>query len=102
MRNRYYSPDNFSPLKPKEREQKRSSQKVDNPLRTAISVTKLPTCQTYTAEKKVGAYVYDTSKEIGRGFSSIVYLGSNMRSNSKCAVKVVDTKNYSQSSMRML
>ena len=62
MRNRYYSPENFSPLKNKEKEQKRSTHKVDNPLRTATSNTKLPTCQTYTAEKKVGAYIYDTSK----------------------------------------
>ena len=62
MRNRYYSPDNCSPLKPKEREQKKSIHKVDNPLRTATSATKLPVSHTFTAEKKVGTYVYDVSK----------------------------------------
>lgn len=61
MRNRYYSPDNSSPLKVKRDEQKGANSKDKDLLRQATSARKLPASQNFAAEKKVGGYVYDVS-----------------------------------------
>lgn len=51
--------------------------------------------------KKIGSYWYDTGDEIGRGYSSIVYKGTNCRTQQDCAVKVVDLQDCSDSTLKM-
>ena len=98
MRNRYFSP-----------ESKNSGLHLNssssNRLRWLGSTAKL---STYNAsllddyEKKIGNYTYYTNKEIGSGYSSKVYKAYSSEDNEEYAIKVIELKKYSPSSLQML
>jgi hypothetical protein len=50
-------------------------------------------------EMTVGNYSYRKSDEIGSGYSSKVYKAISLKDNQQYAIKVIDTKKHSSSSL---
>lgn len=53
-------------------------------------------------ERRVGHYSYEVGRCLGSGFSSKVYRGRCEREGRECAVKVIELRKHSESSLRML
>jgi serine/threonine protein kinase len=101
MRNRYFSPESIH----------YSANLQANPtnnsgrLKWAGSTSKLHSYNSILlsdSERKIGSYFYDVAKEIGSGYSSKVFKGRSSKDDSDCAVKVIELKKYSESSLKML
>ena len=101
MRNRYFSPESIhysanlhaSPTSSNAR------------LKWAGSTSKLQSCNSVLlceSERKIGSYYYDVTREVGSGYSSKVFKGRSAKDDSECAVKVIDLKKYTESSLKML
>ena len=56
----------------------------------------------YEDAEVIGNYVYRKKDQIGAGYTSYVFKGKVIKDNSYYAIKVIDTKKYSASSLEML
>lgn len=79
---------------------------VNRKLRQVGSTTTLLSGKTYnnfeSETQTIGHYTYNLKHEIGNGYTSKVYKCKNTKDNSDLAVKVIDLKKYTPSSIEML
>ena len=103
MRQRYFSPDN---LTHSQEYSLTSESKPEKRLRSNGSVTTMTShalSNTFDEDSDtIGHYKIDLKRSIGSGYSSKVYKGVSLKDSQEVAVKILNIKKFSASSLQML